>query len=207
MSSVGLTNSSPSLLSFLQNLSTGASTAATSTLASATTAATSALDPTTPTTATSTTDPTSALSQAVSATHHHHHHGHGGGQAGGLFSQIQSAVTNALNSAQSNGSTEDPNQIVQDAIAKVLQQNGLQAPDSDGDTGSDTSGSVPTAATGSASDPQQTFFNTLKGYGIDPQQFNQDFIAAIKSAQSGQGADPASALASFPPGLSLDTEG
>ena len=56
------------------------------------------------------TDPT----EGTEASSGHHHH-HGGG--GGISSQIESAVTNALQDAP-DGS--DPNQTIQDAITGVL---------------------------------------------------------------------------------------
>src|SRR4051812_35054769 len=47
-----------------------------------------------------------------------HAHRHGGGH-GQFFSKLQAAVTSALQSAQSDGTT-DPNQAIQSAIESVL---------------------------------------------------------------------------------------
>src|SRR5580700_5410801 len=75
------------------------------------------------------------------------------------FKQIQSAVMNALQaaqagaSAQANGLTQgtasanDPNQIIEDAIAKVLKSSIAAPPtDANGASGAQTSGATPTAA-------------------------------------------------------------
>ena len=43
--------------------------------------------------------------------------------------------------------------------------------------------------------------------GVDPQQFHQDFMAAIKDAQQNGNADPRTALQSFPLGSAVDTQG
>jgi len=156
----------------------------------------------------------SDLAQAVSGSHHHHH-GHGGS---GILKQIQDAVTNALQTAQSgSGSTSDPNKIVESAIAQVLKANpsattagstantattGLaSATDPDGD-GDPTGG---TEATGGSSS-LDSFFQALQTAGIDPRQFRQDFINAIKDAQGGQ-VNPATAFQSIPIGSTIDTLG
>src|SRR5262245_42482955 len=56
-----------------------------------------------------------SVSQAIpGATGHHHRHHHGGG--GGLLSKIEQAVTSALDSAGSDSGSQDPNQVIQDAI-------------------------------------------------------------------------------------------
>ena len=42
-------------------------------------------------------------------------------------------------------------------------------------------------------------------YWVDPQQFHQDLLAAIKDAQNGGQADPATLFKNFPPGSNVDT--
>jgi hypothetical protein len=104
-------------------------------------------------------------------------------QAGqGLLKQIETAVTGALQSAPSKA---DPNQVVQKAIENVLKNPNA---DSDGD---DTD---PVTA-------QKTFAQTLKSFGITPDQFQKDLAGAVQSVQS------ASGTSSFPPGTFLDTIG
>jgi hypothetical protein len=117
---------------------------------------------------------TAGSSSGVQGTHHHHKHGGGGG--GGLMSQIQNAVTSALQSSQSSGSTTDPNQVVQNAIAQVLQN---------GSTSAATTAAGTSAAGTTASSPQ-AFFQTLQASGVTPQQFLSDFMAALQSTQSAQ---------------------
>jgi hypothetical protein len=139
----------------------------------------------------------SAAPQQAQQAHHHHHHG--GGQ---FFAKIQAAVTTALQSAQSNGAS-DPNQIVQNAIESVLKGNSDGSADESGEqsiapTDASASGTVdPHAA-------REAFFQTLQSYGVDPQQFHQDFLTAIQDAHNGN-ADPSTAFKSFPPGLNVDT--
>ena len=150
-------------------------------------------------------DSSAGQGQEVSG-HHHHHGGHGGG-GGALFKNIQAAVSSALQSAQSDNSA-DPNQVVEDAIAKVLQQKGGQSSSATGTTGTDPNGNGATQAAapsdGTTNSARQSFFQTLKSYGIDPQQFCSDFLAAVKDAQNGQ-ANVATALQSIPPGTTVDT--
>ena len=150
----------------------------------------------------------SDLAQAVSSGHHHHH-GHGGS---GILKQIQDAVTNALQTAQTgSGSTADPNKIVESAIAQVLKAHSsattatgttnaatTTAADPDGDGGS-------TEAT-SGSSSLASFFQALQTAGIDPKQFQQDFVNAIKDAQGGT-VNPATAFQSIPIGSTIDTLG
>jgi hypothetical protein len=151
-------------------------------------------------------DSSSPDASALQQARPHHHHGHGGAE---MFQKLQSAVTTALQAAQSDGSS-DPNQVVEDAIQKVLAgksdssgQGNSQASSNDG------SGDQAASATDSsqnAPDSRQAFFDTLKSYGIDPQQFHADFVAAVKQAKEGQ-ADPSSAFQSFPPGTLVDSTG
>lgn len=171
---------------------------------------------TTPTSGTSTTSApdgtiSTDASQSGQVSGHHHHHGGGGGA---MFKQIQSAVTSALQTAQANGTDQDPNQVIEDAISSVLKNAGngtsaaganstnsatQSASDPDGDGDSDASG----AAEGSES-AKQSFFQGLQALGVDPQQFHQDFLTAVQNAQNGN-VDPSTAFQSFPPGSGVDT--
>ena len=127
-----------------------------------------------------------------------------------LFSKIDSAVTSALQSAQSNGSS-DPNKVVQDAIAKVFKDNNITPPtpsangrvsasDPDGDGDSHVAGHFGT----NDNSAQQSFLQTLQSFGVNAQQFRNDFLTAVKDAQAGQ-ASPSTAFKSFPPGSVVDT--
>jgi hypothetical protein len=166
---------------------------------------------------TTTTDPSAATSTGAVHHGHHHHGGGGGGGKSGLMQQIQSAVTSALQSAKTDGSS-DPNQIVEDAITKVLKNAGngaggtsatgtsgtASATDPDGD-GDNDAGAGATSASSSAKD---SFFQALQSVGIDPQQFHSDFAAAVKQVQAGGDASDAStAFQNFPPGVMVDTMG
>jgi hypothetical protein len=141
--------------------------------------------------------------------HHRHHGGHGGGK----FQQIQDAVTSALQAAQSSGSTSNPDKVIEDAITKVFKQTSSisstsstspspQPPaDSDGDT--DAAGATKSDNTAS----QQAFFKSLQSLGVSPQQFKNDFMAAIQDAQQTGNVDVSAALKSLPKGTTLDAIG
>jgi hypothetical protein len=140
-------------------------------------------------------------------------HRHGGG--GGLFKQIQQAVTSALQQNDSSGTPVDPNQVIEDAIENVLQQN--QA-GSTSTTGTSTTGTATTAnaqtnssgtsgkSSGSAAGTsnQQAFAALLAQNGVNAQQFQQDLLSALQGANGGQ-FDAATAFQSFPPGSIVDT--
>jgi hypothetical protein len=156
---------------------------------------------------------TASTGQQVSGHHHHHHHG--GGDGGAMFQQLQSAVSGALQSAQGNSSA-DPNQIIQDAIEKVMKNAGAgganaasgalaQASGSDPDGNGDSD--APGKANNDGGAKNQAFVQMLQSYGVSPQQFHQDFLAAIKDAQQNSNTDPRTALQSFPPGSAVDTQG
>jgi hypothetical protein len=198
MSSVSGIGSSTvqNLYQFIQGLSGGA--AASSTGASSPSSSSTA----------SSNDPLQALGQALKGAGGHRHR-HGGGGGGSAMKQIQDAVSTALQSAQSTNTSGDPNKIVEDAIAKVLQndpssptaaqQGATTAADADGDRdGSTTSSSTP-ATTG------QTFNQLLQSFGISPDQFRQDFLSAVKDAQNGAANPAATAFQSVPLGSTLDT--
>jgi len=199
MSSLSISGVGQSLFQYLQGLSGQAQPPATDPTVS-TAGAVSGADPT-------------ASPDAVGAGQaqgtHHHHHGHGGG-----FAKIQDAVTNALQQAKSDPSA-DPNKVIEQAIAKAFQQNGGGAADGtngisqpagavDPDGDGDTHGASQVGQGGDS--VNQQFFQTLQALGVTPQQFHQDFLAAIKDTQSGQ-PDPSSAFANFPPGTNVDTTG
>ncbi len=121
------------------------------------------------------------------------------------FQQIEQAVNDALNAARQEP-TADPNQIIQDSIQQAFQTSG------DGST----AGTNSTSAGGSTSDSSeagqtdpntsaatQSFLRTLRTYGVDPQQFHSDLVAAVKDAQQGN-VDPSTVLRNFPVGSNLD---
>lgn len=196
MSTIGSAGSVSGLYQFFQGVSVNNSTTSTSA-----TSTTSAADGTTSTDA----------SQTGQVSGHHHHHG--GGGSGAMFKQIQSAVTSALQTAQANGTDQDPNKVIEDAISSVLKNAG---------NGTSATGSSTTGSTQSAADPdgdgdgaangaaegsesaQQSFMQSLQALGVDPQQFHQDFLAAVQNAQNGN-VDPSTAFQSFPPGSGVDT--
>ena len=122
-------------------------------------------------------DNDSGQSQALQP-HHHHHHGGGGGSGGGggLISQIQQAVTTALDANQSNGSTTDPNQVIQTAIQGVL-----------GGTTSTTGSTSGSSSTDSSSSTGQSFAQLLQSNGVSPQQFEQDLLSALQNSPNAAG--------------------
>jgi hypothetical protein len=167
---------------------------------------------TTPTTGATTNGDASSALQGVAGGHHHRGGGSKGAHASEFFSQIQSAVTSALQSAQSTGSSSDPNEVVQNAIAAVFknQQNitGGAASQS-GTTGSTSGASNAGGASSSSATGNSTatsaFAQLLQANGVDPEQFHSDFLSAIQSAQSGGSTDPSSVFANLPTGSVVDT--
>lgn len=200
MSSISSIGGGNGLFGILQSLSaTTASQAATASVATTNTAATTGPD----------------LAQLVQGGgHHHHHHGQGGQTQGAnnqLFSQIQQAVTSALQSATQSGT--NPNQAVETAISQVFQNNNSAAQSTSTSAAQTNTPASTTDAQGTTGTPSSTgnsalqaFFQTLQNAGIDPQQFHQDFLTAVQNAQSGT-ANPATAFQSFPPGSILDAVG
>lgn len=180
----GLSGSASGLYSFIQSLSPGNQTSATTAAAS---------------------NSSQSVSGQITGAGGGHHHHHGGG---GAMKQLQDAVTNALQTAQSSGSSADPNKIIEDAIAKLLQndngattgttQGAAADPDGDGDGSAGATGAPGTSA--------QSFQQLLQSFGVSPQQFHQDLLSAVKDAQGGQ-INPLTALQSFPVGSMVDMVG
>ncbi|HWE01615.1 MAG TPA: hypothetical protein VG326_04335 [Tepidisphaeraceae bacterium] len=195
MSSISSISGGSSLYSYLQNLS-GVTESQATTPATATTGAGAASD-------------ASATDSGQSVQGGHHHHGHGKGGQSQLFQQIQQAVTSALQSAQQNGST-DPNETIEDAIASVFKNqtsgaapqvaSGTTTPDADGDS----TGAASSSATGTSGGATQAFFQSLQSLGIDPQQFHQDFLAAVQDSQSGAAVSASSLFQNLPVGSIVD---
>src|ERR1700722_4639296 len=136
----------------------------------------------------------------------------GSSPEGSLFQQIHSAVTSGLQSAQSSGATADPNKVIQNAIAQIFKnqqniksgnssQTTVSGSDPDGDGDTDTPG----VTTSDASSTQSAFTQLLQSNGVDAQQFQQDFLSAIQTAQSGGSSKAGNVFSSFPPGSLVDT--
>jgi hypothetical protein len=121
-------------------------------------------------------------SQAVHGKHHGHHHG-GGGGGGGMFQQVASAVTSALQAAQTqtSGGATDVNQVITQAITQALQQNGSST------SNPSTSGSL------NSSSNIQNFYQTLQSAGVTPDQFRTDFMAALKAVMGDQASTSSAA--------------
>jgi hypothetical protein len=178
------------LQSYLQGLS---STTSAANLGAVTAAATTS----TPSGAASTT----ATTSGTTGTHFHH-------RARSGLKAIQNAVTQALQQAQSAGTTADPNKIVEDAIAKIF-KNGITSPDQTSANDALTGQAVddPSAANSDFPDAStSTFLETLQSFGVSPNQFQSDFTAAVKDAQNGS-TNLATAMQSFPNGSALDVWG
>jgi hypothetical protein len=145
------------------------------------------------------------------ATAHHHHHGGGFGK---LADAIESALQSASNASSGSSTTSDPNQTITDALTKIFQNGSLNSTnDADGDTASaqtpanetntanGTNGSTPTGTL------PDDFVQTLKSFGVTPQQFQTDLASALQTAQQSGNFDPSSVLKNFPPGSIVDTLG
>ena len=145
---------------------------------------------------------------STSSTGGRHHHRTGGADGpqdahqSSFFQQLQQTVTNALQQAQQNGTTQNPNSVITTALEKFFKQEGSQnskspngqtagAADSDGD------------ADGSTAQSSTAFASQLESYGVDSGQFFQDFQTAVQNAQNGT-VDPSTAFQNLPTGLSVD---
>jgi hypothetical protein len=125
-----------------------------------------------------------------------HPHTH---RLGGLLQKIAAAVTSALEDSANQGS--DPNQVIQDAIASVL--NGQDTSSTANGTATDSS-NTNTSDGSSGSNPLQQFAQLLQTYGVSPEQFWSDFQTAVQGVQGSAGSNPLlSAL--LGPGSSVDT--
>jgi hypothetical protein len=182
MSSISASGIGQGLMQFLQQIATEGPSATTEAASSSAASAVTTLTSGTPATGTQ-------------ATAHHHHHG-----GGSKIKQIQDAVTTALQAAQASGNTEDPNTIIKSAIEQVLDAANNATPTTS--TGTSTTETT----SGTASTPQSQFEQTLQSYGVNPQQFQSDFLAAVKDAQGGQ-VNTANVFGSFPTGSQVDTTG
>lgn len=122
--------------------------------------------------------------------------------------QIQEAVSTALQNAQSSGPSTDPNQIIEDAITKVLRNDNTAKGGATQGTAADPDGDDdgPAGAGGIKGVNAQSFQQLLQSFGVRPQQFHQDLLAAVKDAQGGQ-MNPLTALQSFPVGSTVDMVG
>jgi hypothetical protein len=119
-------------------------------------------------------------------------HGSASCKSGGtnFFSQLRQTVTNALTIAQNSGSGEDPNQVVQSAIASLLKNMGMGSNASAMGTlaAAESNGQGPEQA-GSPSFTEG-FQKLLASANITPQQFKSDFLSAVRQVQTGSGASP-----------------
>jgi hypothetical protein len=197
MSAISSTQAGQGLAQFLQGLSSSSPASATSASSSTTASA------------------LTGASTTAGKTKGHHH----GSSA--AFEKLLQTVTTALQSAQSSGSTADPNQTIENALEKIFKNGtaGSTAGSStagSGTAGSGTAGSGTAAATAPATTAagdtstadaaKQSFLSTLQSFGVTPQQFQQDLATALQQANGGT-ANPATAFASFPPGSLIDTVG
>jgi len=150
---------------------------------------------------------TASSGATTGATGHHHHHGGG-------FAKLADAISSALQSA-SNGSggstTTDANQTITQALTKIFQNGSLgSTTDTDGDT---DASQTPAATNGTNATPADNaglpdaFVQTLKSFGVTPQQFQADLATALQTAQQSGNFDPSSVLKNFPPGSIVDTLG
>jgi hypothetical protein len=154
----------------------------------------------------SSTSSTAGLLSLIGGHHGHHHH-----SAGGISSQLESAITSALQNANgttgstsSTGSTDstDANSVITNAIASFLQSSANGTTNTTSGTDSSATGST----SGTPTDPQSAFLQLLQSNGVDPQQFHADLFSAIQTAQqNGTQVDFSKVFSSFPPGSVVDT--
>ena len=143
----------------------------------------------------------SAISAGATGGAHHGHHGHHGHPQ--VSSQLQSAVTSALNSA--NGST-DPNQTIQDAIKNFLGLNSTSS--TQNSTSTDPTQTSTTTTPGDSTVQQQpgAFAQLLASNGVSEDQFKQDLHSVLQDAQSsGTAVNFGQIFGNLPSGSLVDT--
>ncbi|HEY4234198.1 MAG TPA: hypothetical protein VGM76_12275 [Lacipirellulaceae bacterium] len=138
-----------------------------------------------------------AQGQGAKGAHHHHHH-HGGGGGGGQ-QQVGSLLDTITNALQSTDASSDPNQVIEDTVAKLLQSGNSATVG--GATNGVSASAVQAAGTQAANQPP--FLQLLQSHGVSLQQFQADLLSAVKDAQNGK-VNPATALQSLPPGSNLN---
>jgi hypothetical protein len=141
---------------------------------------------------------------------------------GVMFRKLVAAVSSALEAAQANPAA-DPNQVLEQTMAEFLADNHIQPPshrtgrklraaEAEAQPAAEPSPEPEPEAALAETAPQpapapslayQGFMQMLRSYGIDPQQFRQDFYAALRQTRAGT-VDPSAALQSFPPGTTID---
>jgi hypothetical protein len=144
-----------------------------------------------------------ASTQGVKGAHHHRHQGSGAGNSGGTEgsqAQVASLLDTIASALQSTDASSDPNQVIEDTVAKLLENNS-KAAGANESTGGVSVGTV--QAAGSQASSQPSFAQLLQSHGISVQQFQSDLLAAVKDAQNGK-VNPATALQSLPPGSALN---
>jgi hypothetical protein len=187
MSSITSTQAGQGLAQFLQSLTASQTGSASSSNASSSSSTVSSA--------------LNSLAQAIGGGHHHHSHGTANG-----FSKLAQAVTNVLQSAQSTGSTSDPNQTIISALEKIFKNSGSVGSTYDTDSSDNTGDGDASSTTNDISSAQQSFLQTLQSFGVSPQQFQQDLTTALKDAQGGQ-INLSTAFQSFPTGSLIDAVG
>lgn len=118
---------------------------------------------------------------------------------GSLFKKMQRAVLGALQSAGSNLTPAQANKTVENAIAQVLSGNQTTSASSSGTSSSSQSDS-------SSITPQQ-FFQTLSQYGIDQNQFSQDYMAAVGDVGGSSLSSVSNVIQTLPKGLLVNALG
>jgi hypothetical protein len=139
-----------------------------------------------------------ALSQGAHHQRRHHCGGAGSGSDGNQ-AQVSNLLDTIAGALQSTDASSDPNQVIEDTVAKLLENKG--SPAANGLIGNVSADTVQGAS--NQAEGQQQFLELLKAHGVNLQQFRADLTAAVKDAQGGK-ANPAIALQSFPPGSTLN---
>ncbi len=133
-----------------------------------------------------------------------HRHKHGGGG----FEKLANAITSALQSVGTGGSATDANQTITDALTKIFKNQSL-SPTGETDPTASTTQEIasPDSTDKTNAGLPDSFVQTLKSFGVTPQQFQNDLNSALQSAQKSGGVDLSSIFKSFPIGSAVDAVG
>jgi hypothetical protein len=188
MSIVGVSSSS-NLYQYLQSLNNAASTGTT---APQTVGATDTnVDA----------DGSSATPSTVSTTNSPNTSSTGSG-APSLIQQLETAILSALNGVNSSQSNNPQAALssIEQAVQTTLQNNGI---DPSQLSGNSTSGDGTSSSNTSTTSQTPTLDALLAQLNVDPQQFRNDIISALSSAQNGT-VDQSQVFQNFPTGQNVN---
>lgn len=116
---------------------------------------------------------------------------------GGMRGRFETSIADALIQAPAGS---DPNQIIQDTLAELMNNELANLGGSRHGRGKDGDKAK---VDPNADSPQAQFLQMLQAHGVDAQQFQKDLQLALAKVQNGA-VDLSGPFANFPPGAEID---